>query len=126
LIAKHGVAPASIPDFLALVGDTADGIPGLEGWGKASAAKLLTAYGTLAAIPDDPAAWSLTIRGADRLARSLREHRAEADLYRTLAVLRTDCPIACTPDDLAWCGVDRPALVAICAELGLDPAILRV
>ncbi|HET9626976.1 MAG TPA: 5'-3' exonuclease H3TH domain-containing protein [Kofleriaceae bacterium] len=126
VIAKHGVAPASIPDFLALVGDTTDGIPGLEGWGKASAAKLLTAYGTLAAIPDDPAAWSVPIRGADRLARSLRDHRAEANLYRTLATLRTDCPIACTPDDLAWRGVDRPALSAICAEVGLDPAILRL
>jgi 5'-3' exonuclease len=126
VIAKHGVAPRSIPDWLALVGDTADGIPGLDGWGKASAAKLLGAYGQLAEIPDDPARWSIAIRGADRLARSLRDHRAEANLYRTLAILRTDCPIACAIDDLAWRGVDRPALSAICDELGLDPAVLRI
>jgi 5'-3' exonuclease len=126
VLAKHGVAPASIPDLLALVGDTADGIPGLEGWGKSSAAKLLGAYGHIAAIPDDHAAWSVALRGADRLARVLREHRAEATLYRTLATLRTDCPIACDLEALAWRGVDRPALDAICDEVGLDPASLRL
>jgi 5'-3' exonuclease len=126
VIAKHGVAPVSIPDLLALVGDTADGIPGLTGWGKASAGKLLGAYRHLADIPDDAAAWSIQLRGADRLAAALRESRAEANLYRTLAVLRTDCPIACDAAALAWRGVDRPALAAICAELELDPASLRL
>jgi 5'-3' exonuclease len=126
VIAKHGVAPISIPDLLALVGDTADGIPGLDGFGKSSAAKILTAYGHLANIPDDHAAWTVTLRGADRLARELRDHRAEARLYRTLATLRTDCPIACDPGALAWRGVDRAALTAICDEVGLDPSSVRL
>jgi 5'-3' exonuclease len=126
VIGKHGVPPASIPDLLALVGDTADGIPGLAGWGKASAAKLLSVYGRIDAIPDDPAKWSVSTRGADRLAASLREHRAEAELYRTLATLRTDCPITCDPDSLAWRGVDRPAIDAICVELGLEPGSVKL
>jgi len=121
VIAKHGVLPRSIPDLLGLVGDTADGIPGLEGWGKSSAAKVLTAYGTIAAIPDDASSWSLALRGSDRLAASLRDHREDANLYRTLAVLRTDCPIPCDLETLAWRGVDRAALEAICVELALAP-----
>jgi 5'-3' exonuclease len=126
VVAKHGVPPASIPDLLALVGDTADGIPGLDGWGKSSAAKVLTAYPRLADIPDDHARWTVALRGADRLARTLREHRAEARLYRTLATLRTDCPITCDAGALAWRGVDRSALAAICAEVDLDPASVRL
>jgi 5'-3' exonuclease len=126
VIAKHGVAPASIPDLLALVGDTADGIPGLDGWGKSSAAKLLSVYRHIPDIPADHAAWSIALRGADRLALVLREHRAEATLYRTLATLRTDCPIACDAAALEWRGVDRPALDAICEEIGVEPASVRL
>jgi len=126
VIAKHGVAPASIPDWLALVGDTADGIPGLPGWGKASAAKVLMKWQHLDRIPDDPAAWNVAVRGADRLAASLRAQRDDALLYRTLATLRLDGKIACDVDDLEWRGVDRPALAALCDELGLDVAILRL
>jgi 5'-3' exonuclease len=126
VVAKHGVAPASIPDLLALVGDTADGIPGLEGWGKSSAAKLLSVYRHIPDIPDDCAAWTIALRGADRLARALREHRAEANLYRTLATLRTDCPITCDAAALEWRGVNRPALEAICEEVGADPASVRL
>jgi len=127
VIAKHGVPPVSIPDLLALVGDTADGIPGLPGWGKSSAAKVLSVWKTIAAIPDDPAAWNVAgLRGADRLAVALREHRAEVTLYRTLATLRTDCPIPCDAEALRWRGPDRPALAAICAELGLDPGVIRL
>ncbi|MGN6104186.1 MAG: 5'-3' exonuclease [Kofleriaceae bacterium] len=126
VVAKHGVAPASIPDLLALVGDTADGIPGLAGWGKSSAAKVLAAYRHIEAIPDDPAAWTVSIRGADRLATALRDQRADALLYRTLATLRTDCPIPCGLDALAWRGVDRPALDAICEEIGLAPGSIRL
>jgi 5'-3' exonuclease len=126
VIAKHGVPPASIPDLLALVGDTADGIPGLEGWGKSSAGKVLTAYGHIPDIPDDHARWKLSLRSADRLARSLRDHRAEATLYCTLATLRTDCPITCDAASLAWRGVDRPALDAICDEVGIDPTSVRL
>jgi 5'-3' exonuclease len=119
VIAKHGVPPASIPDLLALVGDTADGIPGLAGWGKSSAGKVLSVYGHIDAIPDDPRAWTLPIRGADRLATALREQRADANLYKTLATLRTDCPITCDPDALAWRGPDPEALEAIAVELGV-------
>jgi 5'-3' exonuclease len=126
VIAKHGVPPASIPDLLALVGDTADGIPGLSGWGKSSASKVLTAYGHIDAIPDDAARWTVAIRGADRLAATLREHRAEARLYRTLATLRTDCPIPCDAEALRWRGIDRAATDAICAELGVDPGTVRL
>ncbi|MBA3451680.1 MAG: flap endonuclease [Deltaproteobacteria bacterium] len=127
VIAKHGVLPESIPDLLALVGDTADGIPGLPGWGKSSAAKVLTVWKTVAAIPDDPAQWHVPgLRGIDRLALSLREHRAEATLYRTLATLRVDCPIPCDLDAMRWRGPDRPALAAMCEELGLEPSLIRL
>ena len=126
VIAKHGVAPASIPDLLALVGDTADGIPGIPGWGKSSAAKLLSSYRHVPEIPDDHAAWTIVPRGADRLARALRDHRAEVTLYRTLATLSTDCPIACDAGALAWRGVDGPALDAMCDELGIERSLLRL
>ncbi len=126
VIAKHGVRPVSIPDWLALVGDTADGIPGLPGWGKASAAKVLMQWQHLDRIPDDPATWKVAVRGADRLAASLRAQREDALLYRTLATLRLDGKIACDVDQLQWRGVDRPALTALCDELGLDVAILRL
>jgi 5'-3' exonuclease len=126
VIAKHGVVPASIPDLLALVGDTADGIPGLQGWGKSSAAKVLAVYRHVEAIPDDAAQWTIALRGSDRLAAALREHRAEANLYRTLATLRTDCPIVCDADALAWRGVDRPAIEALSGVLGLEPGTVRL
>jgi len=126
VIAKHGVPPASIPDLLALVGDTADGIPGLPGWGKSSAAKVLSVYGRIDAIPDDAAAWTVAVRGADKLAATLRERRAEAALYRTLATLRTDGAIACDAEALAWRGVDRAAADGICAELGVDPGAIKL
>ncbi|HEU4613808.1 MAG TPA: 5'-3' exonuclease H3TH domain-containing protein [Kofleriaceae bacterium] len=127
VIAKHGVPPASIPDLLGLVGDDADGIPGLPGWGKGSASKVLTVYGHIQDIPDDPATWRVPgLRGADRLATSLREHRELAMLYQKLATLRTDCPITCDLESLAWRGVDRDKLDALCAEIGLSADAVRV
>ncbi len=127
VIAKHGVPPASIPDLLALVGDDADGIPGLRGWGKGSTAKVLTVYGHIQDIPDDPATWRVPgLRGADRLATSLREQRELAMLYQKLATLRTDCPIPCDLDTLAWRGIDRDKLDALCAEIGLSADAVRV
>jgi len=125
VIEKHGVPPASIPDLLGLVGDTADGIPGLPGWGKSSAAKVLTAWKHVAQIPDDHATWNVAVRGADKLAATLRANRADAALYTTLATLRTDCPIACSLDDLHWKGPDRAALPAILDELGLPAETIR-
>src|SRR5262249_21477208 len=97
-----------------------------EGWGKSSAAKVLMVYGHIPDIPDDHQAWTVALRGSDRLARQLREHRAEANLYRTLATLRTDCPIECDAVALAWRGVNRAALDAICDEIELDPASVRL
>ena len=125
--AKHGVVPASIPDLLALVGDTADGIPGIDGWGKSSAAKVLTVFGHIQDIPDDPAKWNgVAVRGADKLAATLRDHRTDAMLYQKLATLRTDCPITCDVDARAWRGPDKEALAALCAEIGLPVDSVRV
>lgn len=118
VIDKHGVPPASIPDLLALMGDTADGIPGIPRWGAKSTAAVLARYGHVAAIPDDAAEWDLKVRGAASLATNLRERRADAALYVTLATLRTDVPLAEDLDALTWRGADRDALVALCAEVG--------
>ncbi|WP_437952556.1 5'-3' exonuclease H3TH domain-containing protein [Sorangium sp. So ce296] len=115
--AARGVAPASIPDFLALTGDDADGIPGLAGIGERTAAALLGAYGHIERIPDDPAAWSVPVRGADRVARALVEQREDALLYRTLATLRTDVPLAERLDDLRFRGVPRGRFEAWCDAL---------
>jgi 5'-3' exonuclease len=102
VVAKFGVPPAVIPDYLALVGDSADGYPGIPKWGAKSAAALLSVYGSIAAIPDDPKRWSIKVRGADALAASLAARREEAALFRTLATLRTDVPLTETLDDLHW------------------------
>jgi 5'-3' exonuclease len=93
IMAKFGVAPASIPDFLALVGDAADGFPGLPGWGAKSAARVLAHYGHLEAIPADPGAWNVAVASPVALARTLQRERELAFLFRTLATLRTDIPL---------------------------------
>ncbi len=124
--AKFGVGPGSIPDWLALVGDTADGIPGVPRWGEKSAAAVLSRFVHLEDIPDDPKRWGANIRGADALAASLRERRADSILYRTLATLRTDVPLAEDVDALEWRGADREALVALCDELGDSDVVERV
>jgi 5'-3' exonuclease len=119
--AKWGVAPASIPDWLALVGDAADGYPGLPGWGAKSAALVLARFGSIEAIPADSAAWELPVRAAGILAATLRDRLAEVLLYRTLARLRSDAPIPHTaPAELRWAGAPRAAWQAFCAEFGLD------
>jgi len=115
---KFGVAPASIPDWLALVGDDADGIPGIPRWGARSAGAVLARYGRIEQIPDDAARWEVKVRGAAALAASLRERREDAALYRRLATLRTDVPLTESPADLRWEGARRQALAALCAELG--------
>jgi 5'-3' exonuclease len=111
---------------LALVGDDADGIPGLPGWGARSGATVLARYGRLEGIPDDPAAWDVKVRGAERLAASLREEREEAMLYRTLATLREDVPLGEDLADLRWRGADRGALTALCEEIGSPRLLERV
>ena len=123
--AKYGVAPASIPDWLALVGDDQDGILGLPRWGATSAATVLAHYQHLEAIPDAAADWTVRVRGADALATVLREQRAEAGLYRTLATLRTDVPLAEDVDALRWRGPNAD-LEPFLRELGYERLLERV
>jgi 5'-3' exonuclease len=118
--AKFGVPPASIPDLLALVGDNADGIPGLPGWGMKSAARVLARFGHLETIPAEPRAWPTDVRGRDRLAAVLAQQRSAALLYRTLAVLRTDVPLAADVATLAWKGVPRAPYLAFCRRHGFQ------
>jgi 5'-3' exonuclease len=118
VIEKFGVPPASIPEYLALVGDTADGIPGIKGFGAKSASAILAAYGTIDAIPRDPEAWSVKLRGAPRLAAALNAERDEAALYRKLATLRFDVPLGTSVNDLEWRGAAREELDLLVTELG--------
>ncbi len=115
---RDGVSPGSIPDWLALVGDSADGIPGLPRWGERSASAVLGRYGHLEAIPEFPHRWEVPVRGAVALAESLRQHRPEALLYRTLATLRTDVPLAEDLEAIRWRGPDPAALAGLEAALG--------
>jgi 5'-3' exonuclease len=117
---KFGVGPTSIPDWLALVGDSADGIPGIPRWGAKSAAAVLARYQHLDHIPRDVASWDVAVRGAASLAAELAARPAEAQLYRKLATLRTDVPLAEELTDLEWRGADRAALAAVCEELELE------
>jgi 5'-3' exonuclease len=123
---KFGVPPASMPDWLALVGDSADGIPGIPGWGEKSAGAVLARYGHLETIPDNPCGWDVPVRGRERLAASLRERREDAVLYRRLATLRTDVPLAEGLLDLEWRGARRGDLEALCREIGAGGLLPRV
>jgi 5'-3' exonuclease len=125
-IQKFGVPPASIPDWLALVGDDADGIPGVPRWGAKSAGAVLARYGRIEAIPGDASQWSVSVRGASALAESLEQCRAEAALYKTLATLRRDVPLPETLADLEWRGARREELTALAREIGDDEVIERV
>jgi len=104
VLQKFGVLPASIPDWLALVGDSADGFPGLPGWGARSAATVLARYGRLEAIPRAVAEWDVAVRGSARLAATLAAQWERALLFRTLATLRADAPIGVDVDGLRWHG----------------------
>lgn len=114
---KFGVAPESIPDYLALVGDTADGIPGLTGWGAKSTAAVLAQYTHLDKIPASEKDWPVKVRSASRLAETLRDNMPAALLYRDLATLRTDADIPQSLDDLKWRGVHRDEFIELCDEL---------
>jgi 5'-3' exonuclease len=117
--ARLGVQPTQVPAFLALVGDTADGIPGVPRWGEKSAARVLAHYGTLAAIPR-AAPWDLNLRGAEALRLELARLGDQVTLYEQLATLRLDVPLGETLGDLAYRGVDHEALRALCDELEMD------
>jgi len=114
---KFGVAPESIPDYLALVGDTADGIPGLPGWGAKSTGTVLAEYTHLDEIPESEDDWAVKVRSAPKLAATLRDNMADALLYRDLATLRTDAEIPQTLDELEWKGVHKDEFIALCDEL---------
>jgi 5'-3' exonuclease len=122
---KWGVPPSAIPDWLALVGDSSDGYPGLTGWGAKSAAAVLARYGSLEGIPARASAWDVkSLRGAPVLAATLRERWDEVQLYRSLARLRTAEDGVQIPqqdvDELEWRGTPRKAWQAFCDEWGLD------
>jgi 5'-3' exonuclease len=104
IIAKFGVRPESIPAYLALVGDSADGFPGVRGWGKKAASSLLSRYVHIESIPADWQQWDPSIRSAKTLAESLKASMSDALLFRTLATLRTDVPVFNTVEDLLWRG----------------------
>ncbi len=123
--AKFGVRPGSIPDFLALVGDSADGYPGLPGWGAKSTAAVLSMYGTIENIPPDASSWKAAVRGADKLAKTLAAQSADALLFKKLATLRTDVPLTERFEDLEWRGA-KPELKTLCESLGMPELTKRV
>jgi 5'-3' exonuclease len=123
--AKFGVPPESIPDYLALVGDSADGFPGLPGWGAKSAAAVLARYGHLEAIPDDASKWDVTVRGSANLAATLAQAREAANLFKNLATLRADAEVLTSVDELEWHGPE-PGFDAMCDKLGADSLPARV
>jgi 5'-3' exonuclease len=115
---KFGVPPKSIPDYLALVGDSADGIPGIHRWGAKTAAQILERYQRLENIPLNSAEWAVSVRGAKGAADSLAQHLEQVLLYRKLATLRRDVPLIQTLGDLEWRGARRAEFHSLCDELG--------
>jgi 5'-3' exonuclease len=116
IVKKFGVTPASIPDYLALVGDAADGYPGLPGWGPASTAAVLAKFVHLEAIPEDWHTWGVKVRGLAALGQTLSNERDHALLFRTLATLRTDIALFDDVDELLWSG-PKPGFEALGAQL---------
>lgn len=127
VVAKFGVSPPSIPDYLALVGDSADGIPGIRGWGAKTTAAVLTRYGHIDQIPTDAGDWDLSVRGAANLVKVMTEQWDNAQLYRQLATLRLDVPLLETePEQLRWTGVRQPEFADLCQSLGLESLLSRL
>lgn len=116
---KFGVLPESIPDYLALVGDSADGFPGLPGWGAKSAAAVLARYVHIEDIPPAAGQWDITVRSGAKLAKVLQDQLEEALLFRTLATLQPDAPVSESVADMAWTG-PRPGFDALAAELDAE------
>ncbi|HEX5810111.1 MAG TPA: 5'-3' exonuclease H3TH domain-containing protein, partial [Anaerolineales bacterium] len=128
VVEKYGVDPQSMPDWLALVGDSADGYPGIPGWGAKSASVVLAHYKHMEMIPDDPGKWkvsSISPGRAASLATSLSQRRAEALLYKKLATVREDVPLKEKLSDLKWQGAD-PLLKKLCDQLGDEKIPLRI
>jgi len=119
VIEKMGVEPRLIPDYLALVGDSADGIPGVPRWGARSTAAVLSHYGHLDEIPRDASAWDIKVRGAGSLVQKLSENEEEVLLYRKLATLRVDVELECSLEDLRYRGPDEKALAELGQRLGV-------
>jgi 5'-3' exonuclease len=126
IVTARGIRPAQIPDWLALVGDTADGIPGIPGFGEKTAAGVLRLFGTLEKIPLDGTGWGISPKTAGRLAANLSDAFDDAKLYKRLATLKTDVPLRETPDALAWRGVPRVSFDAFAARLGAETLRPRV
>ena len=117
---KFGVLPTSIPDYLGLMGDSADGIPGIPKWGSKSASALLSRYLTIENIPNNYVLWDVKVRGAETLSRNLEENRQMAYLYKQLATIKTDVVIDEEIADLSWKGIKTQDFIQICDELGLS------
>jgi 5'-3' exonuclease len=124
VVQKFGVPPASIPDYLALVGDSADGYPGLPGWGPKSTAVVLAHYGHLDAIPERAADWAVAVRGAATLASTLAEYKPQAFIFRELATLRLDAPVFASVDAIRWTG-PRPEFETVAAALRAPSLVPR-
>ena len=118
--------PESIPDYLALVGDSADGIPGIPRWGAKSTALVLKRYGVLEEIPDRIEDWDIQVRGGSALAQNLAGARPQAALYKELATLRLDVPIRESLPELQWRGARREELEKLSAEIGMSNVVERV
>ncbi len=115
--AKFGVDPESIPDYLALVGDTADGFPGLPGWGAKATATVLSEYKHLEHIPASAADWTVTVRGAGKLAAALQDNYENALLFRRIATVELDSPVSTSVDELEWTG-PREEFAALADRIG--------
>jgi 5'-3' exonuclease len=122
---KYGVGPDSIPDYLALTGDTADGYPGLPGWGAKSSSLVLARYGDIESIPDSVDVWDVKVRGAAKLAATLAKNRELALTFRDLATLRTDAPVFDTVDELKW-GGPREDFIDYCTQMDAQAIYRRV
>ena len=123
---RYGVAPSQLPDYLALVGAPAKGLPGVPQWGKRTASAMLDRYGAIERIPEDPADWEPAVAGKARLAAELLSRRDEALLVKRLATLRDDLPIDCSLGSLAWQALDEARLANVVARTESDDLVARI
>ena len=119
VIDKFGVPPELIPDYLGVVGDSADGFPGLTGWGAKSAAKILSRFGHIDEVPLDVTEWDIDLRGGAKLALTLSEHFEEALLFRRIATVDLDAPVSATVDEMLWAG-PQTGFDECCSAIGAE------